>query len=115
MFAVWLTAVLARMPRPPGPPSFAVTLTAPVVTAVGFASDLLVLERLTKRRRGGFRGTFLWTLAGGIVGSVVMFPFGGMMAGFGLFGLGTAALLVREVLEERAQARTPGPKAAANP
>ncbi len=35
-FAVWLVAVLVRMPRPPVPPSFAVTLTAPVVTAAGF-------------------------------------------------------------------------------
>jgi len=98
MFAVWLIAVLVRMPRPPVPPSFAVTLTAPVVTAVGFAMGMLVAERLTKRRQAKGRGAFLWPLSGCTVGAVVMFPFGGMMAGFGLFGLGTAAVLVREVL-----------------
>ena len=100
-FALWLIAVLARMPRPPVPPSFAVTLTAPVVTAAGFGLGMLVAERLTHRRQDGFRGAFLWSLAGGTVGTVAMFPFGGMLAGLGLFGLGTAALLIREVLWQR--------------
>jgi hypothetical protein len=101
MFAAWLIAVLARMPRPPVPPSLAVTLIAPVVTAAGFGLGMLVAERLTRRRHGGFRGAFLWSLAGGTVGTLAMFPFGGMMAGFGLFGLGAAALLIREVLWQR--------------
>src|SRR5512136_1747913 len=101
MFGVWLTAVLARMPRPPVPPSFAVTLTAPVVTAVGFGQGMLVAERLTQRRQGGVPGAFLWSLVGGTVGTLVMFPFGGMLIGFGMFGLGTAALLIREVFWQR--------------
>jgi len=103
-FAAWLTAVLSRMPRPPVPPSFAVTLTAPVVAAIGFGVGLLVGERLTRRRSGAVRGTFLWTLAGCMVGTVVMFPFGGMMAGFGLFGFGTAALFIREAILWKGQA-----------
>ena len=97
-FAVWLVAVLIRMPRPPVPPSLAVTLTAPVVTAAGFGLGMLVAERLTQRRQSGPRGAFLWSLVGGTLGTVAMFPFGGMMAGFGLFGFGLAALLIREVL-----------------
>ena len=86
-FAVWLVAVLSRMPRPPVPPSFAVTLTAPVVTAAGFGLGMLFAERFTQRRQGGVRGAFLWSLAGGTIGTLVMFPLGGMMAGFGLFAL----------------------------
>ena len=86
-FAVWLVAVLIRMPRPPVPPSFAVTLTAPVVTAAGFGLGMLIVERLTQRRPGGVRGAFLWSLAGGTIGTLAMYPFGGMMAGFGLFAL----------------------------
>jgi hypothetical protein len=97
-FAVWLVAVLVRMPRPPVPPSFAVTLTAPVVTAAGFGLGMLVAERFTQRRQSGFCGAYLWSLVGGTIGTVAMFPLGGMMAGFGLFVLGTAALLIREVL-----------------
>jgi hypothetical protein len=98
MFAVWLIAVLSRMPRPPVPPSLAVTLIAPVVAAIGFGLGMLGAERLTQRRHGGARGAFLWPLAGGVVGTLAMFPFGGMMAGIGLFGFGTSALLIREVL-----------------
>jgi len=97
-FAVWLVAVLVRMPRPPVPPSFAVTLTAPVVTAAGFGLGMLVAERLTRRSQSGFRGAYLSSLVGGTMGTLAMFPFGGMMAGFGLFFLGTGALLIREVL-----------------
>jgi hypothetical protein len=100
-FAAWLIAVLARMPRPPAPPSFAVTVTAPVITAAGFAVGMLVAERLTKRRQAKVQGAFLWPLSGCTVGALVMFPFGGMLVGFGLFGLGTAAVLVREVLLQR--------------
>jgi hypothetical protein len=98
LFAVWLTAVLSRMPRPPVPPSFAVTLTAPFVAAAGFALGLLAGERLTRRRRTRFGEAYLWALAGSMAGTLLMFPFGGMMAGFGMLGLGPAALLVREVL-----------------
>jgi hypothetical protein len=97
-FAVWLVTVLVRMPRPPVPPSFAVTLTAPVVTAAGFGLGMLVAERLTQRRQSGFCGAYLWSLVGGPIGTVALFPLGGMMAGFGLFVLGTAALLIQEVL-----------------
>jgi hypothetical protein len=101
MYALWLMAVLARMPRPPVPPSFALTLTAPVVTAVGFALGMLVVERFTQRRQSALRATFLWTLTGCAVGTLAMFPFGGMLVGFGMFGLGTAALIVREVFLHR--------------
>ena len=106
MFALWLIAVLARMPRPPVPPSFGATLTAPVVTAAGCGVGMLVAERLTQRREGGVRGAFLWSLAGGTVGTVAMFPFGGMLAGFGLFGFGAAALIIQEVLWQRNCARS---------
>ncbi len=102
-FAVWLVAVLVRMPRPPAPPSFAVTLTAPVVTAAGFGLGMLVAERLARRRQSGFRGAYLWSFVGGTIGTVAMFPLGGMMAGIGLFVLGTAALLIRELLYLRYQ------------
>lgn len=105
MFAVWLIAVLSRMPRPPVPPSLAVSLTAPVVAALGFGLGMLAAERLGPHRHGGFRGAFLWSLAGGTAGTLAMSPFGGMLVGFGLFGFAMAALIIREGLLQR---RGPG-------
>jgi len=107
-FAAWLVAVLLRMPRPPVPPSLAVTLIAPVVTAVGFGLGMLVAERCTKRQPIGFREPFLWSLAGGIIGTLALFPLGGMMAGFGLFGFGMAALIIRETLGLKDTMTVPG-------
>jgi len=111
LFAVWLVAVLSGMPRPPVPPSFAVTLAAVFLTAAGFALGMLAGERLSRRRRAGVGEIFPWSLAGCLVGALTMFPFGGMMAGFGIFGLGTVALLVREVLLWRASGRSSRPSA----
>jgi hypothetical protein len=108
-FALWLIAVLIRMPRPPVPPSFVVTLTAPVAAAVGVALGLRVAERLARRKAASFWHTFGWAWASGTVGTAVMYPFGGMMAGFGLFGAVIAALFLREVLRHGdEQRRTAG-------
>jgi hypothetical protein len=100
-FAIWLVAVLLRMPRPPVPPSLAVTLIAPVVTAIGFALGMRVAVRLRKDHQCGFLEAFVWALAGATIGTLAMFPFGGMMAGFGLFGLAIVALLIREAVSQR--------------
>lgn len=96
MFAVWVAAILIRMPRPPVPPSLGLTLTAPVMTAAGCAVGIHAIERLTGSRPDSIRGTFLWTLVGGEFGALIMYGFGGMMAGFGILGCGAAALVARE-------------------
>jgi hypothetical protein len=95
-FAAWLVVVLSRMPRPPVPPSYAATLTAAVVTAAGYSLGMLLGERITGFRRSSFWGVYPWCLAGCAGGASLMFPFGGMMAGFGLLGLGAGAVLAWE-------------------
>jgi hypothetical protein len=104
-FALWLMTVLVRMPRPPVPPSFAATLSAAAVAAVGFALGMRVAERLERRHAAPFWQTFGWAWASGTIGAAVMYPFGGMMAGFGLFGAVIAALCLREVLRRDDGAR----------
>jgi hypothetical protein len=101
-FALWLVAVLLCMPRPPVPPSFAVTLIAPIVAALGFGLGMRGAEHLTKLRpRSSFCEAYRWSLGGAALGTMAMFPLGGMMAGFGLFGAAMAALLIREALHLR--------------
>jgi hypothetical protein len=96
-FAAWLVVLLFRMPQPPVPPSYAVTLTAAVVTAAGFSIGMLLGERITTCRQSRFRGMYPWCLAGCAGGASLLFPFGGMMAGFGLLGLGATAALAWEL------------------
>jgi hypothetical protein len=96
-FAVWLIVLLSRMPRPPVPPSYLVTLTAALVTAAGFGIGMLLGERITGCRRSTLRSLYPWCLAGCAGGASLMFPFGGMMAGFGLLGLGATAILAWEM------------------
>ena len=65
--------------------------------AIGFALGRSLAERITTRRRGDGRAVFGWTLAGGLAGTVSMYPLGGMMAGFGLLGFATAALIASRI------------------
>ena len=96
-FAAWLVVLLSRMPRPPVPPSYTATLTAAVVTAAGFTIGMLLGERTTRCRQSRFLGMFPWCLAGCVGGASLLFPFGGMLAGFGLVGLGAIAALAWEL------------------
>jgi hypothetical protein len=96
-FAVWLVLLLSRMPRPPVPPSYAATMSAAVVVAAGFSIGMRLGERTTGCPRSRLWLMFSWCLAGCAAGASLMFPFGGMMAGFGLVGLGTATVLAWEL------------------
>ncbi len=97
MYGVWLAALLAGMRRPPLPISFAVMLTAPAVTALGFGLGTLMGEQLTRGRKTGFLQAFLWPFIGCTAGALVVYPFGPMLIVFGVFALGTGAVLAREV------------------
>jgi hypothetical protein len=96
-FAAWLVGVLSCMPRPPKPPSYPVTLTGAAVVAAGFALGLVAGERITHGRQSALPALLPWCLAGCAGGATLFFPFGGMMAGFGILGLGTVAILAWEI------------------
>ena len=96
-FAVWLVVLLSRMPRPPVPPSYSATLSAAVVVAAGFSIGMRLGERGTSCPRSRWLLMFPWCVAGCAGGASLMFPFGGMLAGFGLVGFGAAAVLAWEL------------------
>jgi hypothetical protein len=75
-------------------------LAAPVATALGFAVGAALCERLTEGRRERFRGVYLWPLAGCSIGAVVVFPFGPMLIVFGMFLMGTASMILRELVRQ---------------
>jgi hypothetical protein len=95
-FAGWLVLLLSSMPRPPVPPSCPVTLTGAAAVAVGFVVGMLVGERITRCRSSKPWSLLLWCVMSCATGATLLFPFGGMLAGFGILGLGATAVVVWE-------------------
>jgi uncharacterized membrane protein YfcA len=72
-------------------------MSAPVVTAVGYAVGLWMGERLLKQRKTDFLRIFFWPLVGCSIGAIALSWIGPMWVGIGTFIGGTASVVVREV------------------
>lgn len=73
-------------------------VSAPVVTAAGFASGAAMSGRLTKARGSRFLRIFVWPLIGCSFGAAVVYWFGPMLIVFGMFAAGTASIALREMI-----------------
>jgi hypothetical protein len=74
-------------------------LIGPIVTALGFATGIVISERvLRSREKSKFLNIFKWSLAGCAIGAGSVVWFGPMLIVFGMFTFGTAAIAVRETL-----------------
>ena len=76
-------------------------VAAPVATALGFAVGAALHERLTEGRHDRFRRVYLWPLVGCSIGAAVVFPFGPMLIVFGMFLMGTASMILRELVRRQ--------------
>ena len=83
-------------------------LSAPVVTASGFASGIAIFELLPGTRKSKPRDIILWPLAGCSIGAAVVFYFGPMLIVFAMFALGTAGILAKEIVSIKNLARMAG-------
>lgn len=75
-------------------------LSAPAITAGGFAGGIAIFDRLSGSRKPGFLNAFKWSFIGCAVGAAAIFPFGPMLIVFGIFGVGTAAISLREAFAQ---------------
>ena len=82
-------------------------LSAPVVTAAGFASGLALFELLPGTRKSRLRYIVLWPLAGCAIGAAVVFFFGPMLIVFSMFALGAASILTKEIVSIKNQSKQP--------
>ena len=73
-------------------------ILAPVVTATGFTIGLVVAERLLGSTREPLIRVFLWPLTGCAIGAAAVFWFGPMLIVFGMFPVGIASVVLRQVL-----------------
>jgi len=72
-------------------------LFAPIATAAGYTTGIVIFDGITKTRRFQVRRTFKWALAGCAGGAIAVVWFGPMLIVFGMFLVGTAAIALREV------------------
>jgi len=83
-------------------------LSAPVVTASGFACGIAIFELLPGTRKSKPRDIILWPLASCSIGAAVVFYFGPMLIAFAMFALGTAGILAKEIISIKNLARMAG-------
>jgi hypothetical protein len=97
-YVLWLAAFLKAQEM--GNPALIVAgwLSAPVVTAAGFAAGTAIIEPLAGSRWAGFFHILAWPLVACVVGAATVYPFGAMLIVFGMFAAGTAAMVLRELL-----------------
>jgi len=75
-------------------------LSAPAITAAGFAAGIAIFDRLCGARKPGLLNAFKWSFIGCAVGAAAVFPFGPMLIVFGIFAVGTAAISLREAFTQ---------------
>jgi hypothetical protein len=76
-------------------------LSAPIVTATGFASGLMVFDRFNKSARAPFIRALSWPLVGCIIGAAAVYWFGPMLIVFSMLALGAVSVAAREVISAR--------------
>ena len=76
-------------------------ISAPLLTATGFASGLIVADLIAKRDRKPFLKELSWPLLGCIIGAVAVFWFGPMLIVFSMLALGTISVVAREIVLAR--------------
>lgn len=101
-FVAWLAAFLTAAKTDIYVVKAVGWLSAPIVTAAGFAAGMAALGLLTGSSNYKFLATFQWTLIGCTVGAVAVCWFGPMLIVFGMFIAGTASVFLREVFLARA-------------
>ena len=80
-------------------------LSAPLITAAGFASGIAIFELSPGTRKSKPRDIVLWPLAGCTIGAALVFFFGPMLIVFAMFALGTAGVLAKEIMSIKNQFR----------
>lgn len=107
VYAVWLAAFLLATRLNNSILQAAGWLSAPVVTAAGFAVGIALSERVITARKSRFLYILAWPLIGCTVGAAAVYWFGPMLIVFGMFAAGTASIVLREVYLHLRGARDP--------
>ncbi len=81
-------------------------LAGPIVTALGFATGIAISELFPgSGEKSKFINIFKWSLAGCAIGAGTVVWFGPMLIVFGMFVVGTASIVLREIIRIRKEQR----------
>ena len=97
-YAVWLAVSLLTADFDSSVAGIIRWASAPVVTAAGFALGVVIHERLTEGSGAKFLRVYAWSLTGCAVGAVSVYWYGPMLIVFGMFVVGTASIVLREIV-----------------
>ena len=106
-YAAWLAAFLLTAEANGSVTNAIRWLSAPVVTAAGFATGIVISERLIRARKTRFFRILPWPLVGCTVGAGAVYWFGPMLIVFGMFAAGTASMIIREMVLHITKVETP--------
>jgi len=96
-YAGWLAIFLLTIKFVNYPVKVLLWLSAPLATALGFATGARLSELLTNSRKTAFARILIWPLIGCAIGASATFHFGPMLIVFGMFVLGTVSIILREI------------------
>ncbi len=97
----WLVVFLLVFKNSTGSTLPVLWIIAPFVTATGFATGMMMANRLFAGRRDSFFRALIWPLAGCVLGAVAVVWFGPMLIVFGMFLVGTGSVILWEFLGHR--------------
>jgi hypothetical protein len=101
-YSLWLAGNLLLSPQG-GLLQTLLWISAPFVTALGFASGLTIAYRWSDEAVAPFRSIFAWPLVGCIVGAGIVYWFGPMLIVFAMLALGTVSIAVEEIFFVRSE------------
>lgn len=70
-------------------------VTAPAITAAGFALGTLLMDRFTKTPKRSFSAIYKWPLIACVVGAVAVYWYGPMLIVFSMLGMGTISVFLQ--------------------
>jgi hypothetical protein len=99
-YSIWLAVFLLLSPVD-GFQETILWLVSPIITAIGFASGIMVYDHFSRSTKLPFIRLVSWPLIGCIIGAVIVYWFGPMLIVFSMLALGAISVAVREVFSAR--------------
>jgi len=97
-YTVWLAIAMVGIKVDNSALKVILWVSAPIFTAVGFATGIAIFELLPATRKSRFLDVLKWALIGCAIGAGAVWWFGPMLIVFGMFGIGTASVALRQML-----------------